>query len=231
MGTFTVTVQEVIDLESYKYELPEPSTVVPAHMALGLNAYPIFDEGYRASLNEKIIAHYNEQEIGHETISMFRYAMARKMNEIMPLFNQHYLASQIEIDPLLTINIANVGTGTETSTTESSSTAGGRVVASNTPQVRLSGQGDYATSAQDSNSTTDADGTASNASNTDNTSTGYTGNPAELVYQMRQTFINIDLMVIDQLSELFMMVWDNGEEYTKGNTYYGYNYGLYPFFR
>lgn len=226
MGTFTVTVQEVIDLESYKYE-----TGNAAHMAMGLNAYPIFDEAYRASLNEKIIAHYNEQEIGHETISMFRYAMARKMNEIMPLFNQHYLASQIEIDPLLTINIANVGTGTEASTTVSSSTAGGRVVASNTPQVRLSGQGDYATSAQDSNSKTDADGTASNTSNTDNTSTGYTGNPAELVYQMRQTFINIDLMVIEQLSELFMMVWDNGEEYTRKGIGYDYPYGLFGFFR
>jgi hypothetical protein len=222
MGTFTVTVQELIDLESYKY-----TTGNAAHQAMGLNLYPIFDEAYRAVLNEKIIAHYNEQEIGHETVSMFRYAMARKMNEVMPLFNQHYRASQIEIDPLLTINIANVATGTESSTTESESTAGGRVVASNTPQVRLSGQGDYATSAQDSNSKTVADGTANNETNTDNTSTGYTGNPAELVYQMRQTFINIDLMVIDQLTELFMMVWDNGEEFTRGNNDY---FSFYPFY-
>ena len=227
MGTFTVTLQEAIDLESYKY-----TTGNAAHKALGLDVYPIFDEAYRAALNEKIIAHYNEQEIGHETISMFRYAMARKMNEIMPLFNQHYVASQIEIDPLKTVDIKNVGVGTETSATVSSSTAGGRVVASNTPQVRLSGQGDYATSAQDSNSKTDADGTANNASNTDNTTSGYSGNPAELVYAMRQTFLNIDLMVIEQLSELFMMVWDNGEEYTKGNNYYDYySYGFYPFFR
>jgi len=225
MGSFTLTLQEAIDRESYKY-----TTGIPAHKALGLDVYPIFDEAYRASLNEKIIVHYNEQEIGHETVSMFRYAMSRKMNEIMPLFNQHYKASQIEIDPLKTVDIKNVGTGNETSTTESSSTAGGRVVASNTPQVRLSGQGDYATSAQDSNSKTDADGTASNASTTDNTTSGYSGNPAELVWAMRQTFMNIDLMVIEQLSELFMMVWDNGEEYTRGNNNYGYNYGLFPFY-
>ena len=226
MGTFTVTLQEAIDLESYKY-----TSGNPAHAALGLMLYPIFDESYRAGLNEKIIAHYNEQEIGHETVSMFRYAMARKMNEIMPLFNQHYKASQIEIDPLKTVDIKTLGAGTETSTTESTSTAGGRVVASTTPQVRLSGQGDYATSAQDSNSKTDADGSASNTSNTDNTTSGYNGNPAELVYAMRQTFINIDLMVIEQLSELFMMVWDNGEEFTRKNYYDTFNYGLYPFFR
>jgi hypothetical protein len=147
------------------------------YAALGLDSYPLFDESYRATLNDKVIAHYNEQEIAHETISMFRYAMNRKMNEVMPLFNQHYRASLIPIDPLLTVNIRNIGEGTEagtgtetlagtstetgadTSTTESTSTAGGRVVASNTPQVRLSGQGDYASSAQDSNSVTKADGT------------------------------------------------------------------------
>lgn len=222
MGTFTVTLQEAIDL----------SAPMTPYEALGLDKYPIFDEAYRSQLNDKIIAHYNEQEIGHETVSMFRYAMARKMNELSPIFNQHYKASQIEIDPLLTINIKNVGAGQETSTTESSSTAGGRVVASNTPQVRLSGQGDYATSAQDSNSKTEADGTASNATSTDNSTSGYSGNPAELIYQMRQTFINVDLLVIDSLSELFMMIWDNGQEYTKGNgldaTYANW---FYPFFR
>jgi hypothetical protein len=228
VGTFSLTLQEVIDLN-------EPMT---PYEALGLDTYPIFDAGYRAALNDKIIAHYNEQEIGHETDSMFRYAMRRKMNEIMPLFNQHYKASQIEIDPLLTVNIKSVAegsentTGNESSTTESTSTAGGRVVGSNTPQVRLAGNGDYATSAQDSNSKTEADGTASTNSATENTTanenntTGYQGNPAELVWALRQTFVNVDMMVIDSLQELFMMVWDNGEEHTKK----GYGYDYFPFY-
>lgn len=232
MGTFTVTLQEVIDLSA-------PDT--PAK-AVGLDTYPIFDSTYRAGLNEKIIAHYNEQEIGHETISMFRYAMRRKMNEIMPLFNQHYEASQIAIDPLKTVDIRNLaenvetGTNTNTSSTESTSDANGRVVGSNTPQVRLAGNGDYATSAQDSTSKTTADGTATengerdSTVNTDATTSGYTGNPAELILSMRQAFVNVDMMVIDSLSELFMMIWDNGQEYTKGNYYGLNNYGLYPFY-
>jgi len=217
MGTFTVTLQEVIDL----------SAPVDKYAALGLNAYPIFDAAYRQQLNDKIIAHFNEQEIGHETISMFKYALSRKMAEIMPLFNQHYVASRITIDPLLTVSIHNLGTGTDTSSTVSSSTAAGRVVGSNTPQVRLAGQGDYASTAQDSNSKTDADGTATNASNNDSHTTGYSGSPAELIWQLRQTFVNIDMMVIEQLNELFMMVWDNGEEYTKGNNGYGYYTGWF----
>ena len=243
MGTFTVTLREAIDL----------SAPVDPYVALGLNEYPLFDEGYRQHLNDKLIDHFDEQEIGLETISMFRHAMKRKMNEVMPLFNQHYRASLIQIDPLLTINIKTIGTGTalttgsetltgtEENTTESSSTAAGRVVASNTPQVRLAGNGDYATSAQDSTSKTDADGSGTttsnrenvnsleNATNNDGSTTGYQGNPAELIWQLRQTFVNIDMMVIDSLQELFMMVWDNGEEFTKG-TYLNVYTGFYPFY-
>jgi len=173
---------------------------------------------------------------------MFQYAMRRKMNEIMPLFNQHYEASLISIDPLKTIDIRNTGTnvetgtGTSTSTTESTTDANGRVVASNTPQVRLAGNGDYATSAQDSGSKTTADGTASesndrnNNSTTDNNTAGYTGNPAELILMLRQSFVNVDMMVIDSLEELFMMIWDNGQEYTKGMNYGLQSWGLYPFY-
>src|ERR1044072_4055417 len=109
LGTMSLSLQEVIDLN------PEQDR----YKCLGLDRYPIFNEEYRVGLNEKIIAHFNEQEIAHETDSMFKYAMARKMNEIMPLYNQHYLASQIEIDPLLTVNMQAVATGTvETDTTD-----------------------------------------------------------------------------------------------------------------
>lgn len=232
MGTFTLTLQETIDL----------SVENDPYKALGLDSYPIFDPSYRKSLNDKIIAHYNEQEIAHETISMFQYAMRRKMNEIMPLFNQHYKASLIDIDPLKTIDIKNVaentetGTGSSTSTTESTTDANGRVVASNTPQVRLAGNGDYASTAQDSGSKTTADGTANesstrdNNSSTDSSTSGYSGNPAELVLMLRQSFVNVDMMVIDSLGELFMMIWDNGQEYTRGNNNGLYSWGLYPFY-
>lgn len=222
MGTFSLTLQEVIDLAE-----PEGKD---QYQAIGLDTYPIFDDGYRGYLNDKIIAHFNEQEIGHETDGMFRYAMRRKMNEIMPLFNQHYTASRIDIDPLLTVNIKNIGANTETSESASTSTADGRVVGSNTPQVRLAGNADYATSSQDSISKTDAGGTATQNVDTDTTTTGYSGNPAELVWSLRQSFVNVDMMVIDSLQELFMSVWDNGDEYTmKGLGYDYYPFGIYRF--
>lgn len=231
MPNFTATLQQVIDYETVNG--------LTAYQAVGLDAYDIFDEEYRAALNDKIIAHFNEWEIGHETISMFRYAMARKMNELAPIFNQHYKANQIAIDPLLTVNIRTVAEGAahvaEISDTTSETTATGRVVGSNTPQVRLSGNKDYAASAQDSISKTDASGNGSQSSDStntnDGTTTGYSGNPAELIFAMRQTFVNVDMMIIEQLQELFSLVWDNGEEFTKGiyNDYYAY--GVFGLFR
>jgi hypothetical protein len=95
--------------------------------------------------------------------------------------------------------------------------------------VRLAGNADYATSAQDSVSATNADGTAEQSSNNESSTSGYQGNPAELILSMRQAFVNVDMMVIASLEELFMMIWDNGQEYTKGNSY-DYLHGIYPFY-
>lgn len=38
---------------------------------IGLNDYPIFDEAYRNTLNNKIIRHYYTREIGAETVGRF----------------------------------------------------------------------------------------------------------------------------------------------------------------
>ena len=219
MPAFTMTLQQVLDLNSD----------ADRFKCIGLDTYPIFDADYRAGLNEKIIAHFNEQEIAHETDGMFRYAMRRKMNEIMPLYNQHYTASQIAIDPLKTVSIRNLSEGTESSSTDSTTDSTGRVVGSQAPQQRLRQDGDYATSAQDSISHTTAGGTANNTSNGDVSTEGYSGNPAELVFTMRQTFVNVDMMVINELEELFMSVWATPEEFTRNTLIYP-NWPFYGWF-
>ena len=69
---------------------------------LPLDEYPIFDENHRATLNDKIIAHYYFREIGQETPSRFAFNLRRKMNEIMPYYNQLYESEMIKYDPLFT---------------------------------------------------------------------------------------------------------------------------------
>lgn len=229
---------------------------------IGLNAYPIYDESYRAGLNQKIIDHYWNEEIGVETIDMFRLSMKRKMNEIMPYYNQLYKSEQYEYDPLLTVDMRTVSnevaetaddsTSTGTSSDETTSTSHdetetsnstqsgtrARSVSSDTPQTMLSGDGDYASSASDTvsdttgsgsqdsatdgTSTSESEGTTSDTTHaegtaqrdTDETRQGREGMlGSEAILKYRESLINIDLMIIDDLKDLFMMIWGNGDEY------------------
>jgi hypothetical protein len=204
---------------------------------IGLHDYPIFDKAndgssvYRPLLNQKIVDHYHNREIGQETVNMFRFAMRRKMNEIMPYYNQLYRTTLIEFDPMRTTDLRTVVTGETvqvaeaTGHTENESTggAGSRAVQSQTPQMLLAGNKDYATSAADTTSTSENAASADETSNstteeTNNATTemtGYQAMPADLINSYRATLLNIDLMVIAELQELFMLVWNNGDEYTR----------------
>lgn len=220
MSSFTITLEEVIAMEGED--------------GIGLSDYPIFDESHRPILNKKIIDHYYNQEIGQETISMFRLAMKRKMNEIMPAYNQNYLLSKIQIDALSTVKIdsASTGTGNTSATnngdTSSTSNAKSRAVASNFPQNSLKANSEYATSAQDNISdTTVASETAETQvaeqeqSSTSATS-GYQGHQPELIFAARQTIVNTDLEVVYALETLFMGIWATAAEYTTVRNHYDY---------
>lgn len=220
MPTFTLELWRVLDL------YPEdPQTFAN----IGLDDYPIFDEAYREPLNKKIVNHFHNREIGQETVSMWRFAMRRKMHEIMPYFNQLYASTKLEFDPLTTVDMKTLASGEstqaaqsqgETSTT-SNGTAGSRAVQSQTPQVMLSGNKDYATSAADTTSQSANTGsgnessTSSNEENTNSTSEmkGYQGIPSELLMAYRATMLNVDMNVIEELNELFMGIWNNGDQY------------------
>jgi hypothetical protein len=218
VATYTMELWEVLELEN----------------DIGLCDYPIFDEEYRACLNHKIIQHFWNREIGTETISMFRQQLRRKMNEIMPLWNQHYLASQKQFDPLKTMSVVTVsgtelnGTVTGAGESTSNSDAKSRAVSSTFPQGQLSDNGDYADAAQDNISGTNATGTTNETQTTANTgkvdteTSGYNGNPAILIAEWRATMVNTDMDVIAQLETLFMGIWDSSDNYSEG--IYGYGY-------
>lgn len=85
----------------------------------GLNDYPIFDEVYRESLNQRILEHYDEQEIGIESPIRFVFALRRKMHEVMPKYNKLYESERLVIDPLNTVNMKSTSSShADTSTTQ-----------------------------------------------------------------------------------------------------------------
>ena len=231
MATFTMTLKRVIDFK--------PADV-SRETFLGLDLYPIHDENHRSILNDLIVNHYYNQEIGMETIQLFQFAVMRRMMEIMPLYNMMYKSVAIQYDPLITVDINSGSDSTASSTngaqsnttgnsgtisaTESESTSRG--ISSEFPQNMLSGSGDYADSGTDSTAGgkvagTGTENSASEATSTDsgtsaNAGTSFTkgmsGNQAELIMAQRATFINIDMLIIANLDDCFMGVWSNGDE-------------------
>lgn len=67
--------------------------------------YPIFDEAYRTTLEKKILKHYYTREICCETVGLWKLFLNRKMNEIMPYYNQLYKSALIEFNPLYDVDL------------------------------------------------------------------------------------------------------------------------------
>lgn len=244
MATFTLTLGEVL---SYTYQqdvVADELDFLAASKTIGLGTYPIFDETYRQVLNEKIIRRYWNREIGQETISQFVWSMNRVMHEIMPKYNPIYRAQARNIDPFVTFKVKSSGENTTSAnSTHDESTSGTSAQTGNNkgqttemlhPQEALSNTGDYATASNRNVSESKADATQSGSANsTDATSgTGKSSNESEgftgrtivsLVAELFELFINTDVEVIEELDNLFMLVWDNGDRFSDPRPMEGYS--------
>lgn len=199
MSKYTTTIKNLID-NNFDFKM---------------TSYPIFDENYRETLNQKILYHYYENEIGFETASLFRFYLNNKLNEIMPYYNELY-NKQIKLLDKLDKNVDLTETfkrDTETNTTsKSNSKSKGKNVFLDTPQGDLYkgdiDSTDYATSVtwnkNDIDDTSDASGTG--LENYIKTITGNNGSKynIEILKDIKDNIMNIDLMIINELNDLFM---------------------------
>ena len=171
MSKYTTQLRWIV--EQISQGLPKPRNHEyndAVYKYIGLNQYPIFDEEYRATLNDKIIDHFYFREIGFETAAQFAWEMRRTMNEIMPYYNQLYQKQALIDDPLNdfsriyneewgadrhdsnTVVNTNTRKTEEDETTQNTSTDHNRNVFQDTPMSLLSNNGspsveglDYAT--------------------------------------------------------------------------------------
>lgn len=188
---------------------------------LGLSTYPIFDEDYRPILNNKIIEHYAFREIGLETPALFARFMARKMGEIMVYYNQLYKSELIPIQALTRLDYSEDYDRSSTASSDSAAKADGtgtsRDVSSNTPQGLLSMPNIenevYATNAMIGKTTSGSTSSANNKTDsTDHYIKRIVGNnagrtDAQMLKEFRETFLNIDSSIIEELEPLFMQIW------------------------
>jgi hypothetical protein len=217
MATFTTRLCDLVD-EGFD-------------LGLTITDYPIFDEDYRPILNARILDHYALYEIGQETEGMFKFALNRRLREVMLYYNQLYLSQKIIFDPLSTMNYTDTTVSDNTLNTQQDSTSHNtndttskaRSVSSELPQVHLSPDEDYASSGADttSDSAVSGDGTSSSTGvdtaggTVTHNALGSQGPAALLLMQYRQSLLNIDMMVVHECLNLFMGVWNTSENYSR----------------
>lgn len=209
-----------------KYTI-ELKTLIDSGYNIGLADYPIFAESYRSTLNDLIKGHFAFNEIGYEMPGMFKQRLNQTMDEIMPYYNNLYLA-QIDLLPYSAVDLTetieglsnNSGTSSGTSASEQSNTGNNKNVRSDTPNGLLSIgniDGDvYASEAtieKDDktgvNFNTVANQTAGVSSgNSTRKLTGNDGrkNKSEIYSDYRKALVNIDKMILAELNILFMGV-------------------------
>ena len=204
MSKYTITIKTLID-NDFDFEM---------------DSYPIFDENYRDVLNQKILNHYYENEIGFETPALFRFYLNQKLNEIMPKYNALYTAQKEILDNnLLTANVnlteSYNGDNTTESSSTSSSTNNGKNLFQDTPQGEISSTDinnqKWATNLTLNNNSISDESSAS-GSGTNNyikTIIGSNGKKysSEILKDIQNNFMNIDLMIINELYDLFMQIF------------------------
>lgn len=118
---------------------------------------------------------------------------------------------------------------TSDSTNGSTVNSKSRSVTSEFPQNMLAGNGDYATGAGDSSGTTTTSGTghdtahsaahgaeqatgqAEGKGHSETRQTGRTGSGAGLLMEYRASLLNVDMLVVYDVSQLFLNIWRNGD--------------------
>lgn len=194
-------------------------------------SFPIYDPDYLPMLEHNILNHYYTREIGLETVQLWKQKLNARLNVIMPKYNNIYQSEIYKLDPLSNNseveNFTRETQGNSKSDAQSSSTRKGTGTSgstsshiySDTPQGRLSGK-DYATSLDEDKSdgtseTTDTgSGTSTETQNVNNTEnyirkrSGLVGvTISSIIDEFIEKFKSIDMMIIEELSDLFMLIW------------------------
>lgn len=212
MARYTITIKSLID-NNFDFQLTD---------------YPIFDENYRSVLNQKILYHYYENEIGFETAPLFRFYLKQKLNEIMPYYNELYKAQTKLINNDLLLNNVNLtekleGSNKTETLSNSKSTNNGTSKNKNlyqdTPQGTIS-QTDIDSQTWATNLTLDKNETNNTINDTNSSSGSGTNNyiktiignnggkfNIDILNDIKNNLMNIDLMIIDDLNELFMQIF------------------------
>jgi len=173
-------------------------------------------------LAQKIVDHYLMEQIGFETMALFKHKVKITMNEIMESKLPLIYSRAIEYDPLVNVDYTETFSRTieneGSSSSNSSSNSSGLTVGSDTPQGQINKtdilKGTYAsgTNASESEASVEDETNASNSTDEDYTkhvkgNSGVSATAQKMVEQFRDNIRAIDLEIIKELEDLFMIIY------------------------
>lgn len=177
--------------------------------------FPIFDESYRKVLQTKILKHYWTREIGGESVGLWKHWLNTRLNEIMPYYNKLYEIESFKFNPLHDTDITRTHKGSGKNTGNAQSSTNGEMwdKVSDTPQGSVQGleEDEYLTKAtKNTNKNISQNNTEVNT--TDEYVEKVTGKQgtasySSLIKGYRDILMNIDMKIINELSDLFMNIW------------------------
>lgn len=206
------------------YELAD--YLLPEQLSTVINT-PIWS---KEKLADKIIKHYYMNEIGLETIELFRHFLQISMEEIMREKLPLIYSIALEYDPLINVdfketferNATSEGSSSGTSSSNSQGSSSGYGLNNDTPQNNVSKEdifsGRYTSSTSGSETSSNNVDTSSSSSSANNKNrenyvkhtvgnSGISATYQAMIKQFRQNIINVDTDVIYSLNDLFMSVF------------------------
>lgn len=165
-------------------------------------------------LAKKIVDHFLTEQIGFETIGLFRQKAKITMEEIMESKLPLIYSRAIEYDPLVNVDFTETMERNVTNEGESSSNSSGLAVNSDTPQGQISKAsilaGNYASSTSASEG--EATGSSTNEMGEEYTkrvkgNSGVSATAQKMVEQFRDNIRAIDYEIIKELEPLFMIIY------------------------
>ena len=223
MSKYTTSFYE-IDREVNKDEFIEKSVDERLDKIRGIIfdfTYPISNE-HKKRIEIAILKHYYMNEIGMETIGLFKIYLNDRLNLIMPRYNKLYEHNDDEINPFINSSIEETGTNNQSNTSDTTSndtstdTRNDSTTNSDTPQGILEDikEGRYASYYTYNELKSNSNNTNTTNTNSNN-DTNYTRNlkslqgmsQAEAFRNYADNLISIDEMLVQEFSDLFLKIW------------------------
>ena len=217
-------------MSRYTIELREIENCICYLFPKGFPFYTDSEE-LRQNFLQKFYDEYMFREIGFETVERFKRSLLGKLNKIMPYYTQLYhtelesknINFMLNKDLVETFEREITGSSevNSNSTTNASgtSTTNSNDIMYDTPNSRIDDITKYPTqgSQGENNATSSSNATSSNNQTGENTQTEKTslisqGNigitsSAQLLKEWREVIVNIDEMIINDLEDLFMLLF------------------------